>query len=78
MHDPRVPGQPPVPVVVTDGRRAGPGGLAAAIADLPAMARPRFLTWDEVPRTGTGKVRRHELRARLLATEQTHGTGRWT
>jgi acyl-coenzyme A synthetase/AMP-(fatty) acid ligase len=73
-----VPGQPPVPVVVADGRWPDPRAWQAAVADLPEMAPPRFLAWDEVPRTGTGKVRRGELRARLLATEQTYGTGRWT
>jgi acyl-CoA synthetase (AMP-forming)/AMP-acid ligase II len=63
---------------VADGRWPDARAWQAAAADLPEMAPPRFLSWDEVPRTGTGKVRRRELRARLLATEQTHGTGRWT
>ena len=73
-----VPGQPPVPVVVAEGRWPDSGAWQAAVADLPEMAEPRCLTWDEVPRTGTGKVRRLELRSRLLATEQIYGTGRWT
>jgi hypothetical protein len=67
-----------VPVVVADGRRPSWQDWQAAVGDLPEMAPPRFLTWDEVPRTGTGKVRRHELRTRLAASEQTYGTGRWT
>ncbi len=33
---------------------------------------------DAVPRTATGKVRRHELRHRYLQGAAGFGTGRWT
>ncbi|MET9217523.1 class I adenylate-forming enzyme family protein [Streptomyces sp. NPDC003300] len=49
-----------------------------AVRDLPALAEPLTVDWDAVPRTATGKVRRHELRDRYLAGTATHGTGRWT
>jgi acyl-coenzyme A synthetase/AMP-(fatty) acid ligase len=49
-----------------------------AVRDLPALAEPLVLDRDAVPRTGTGKVRRHELRDRYLAGTVGHGTGRWT
>ncbi|KFZ78000.1 long-chain acyl-CoA synthetase [Amycolatopsis sp. MJM2582] len=67
----------PIPVVVTDD------GLDAeewrkAVLDLPPLGEPVVLSWDEVPRTGTGKVRRLELLARLTGTAATHGSGRWT
>ncbi|MGW5348915.1 AMP-binding protein [Streptomyces sp. NPDC004031] len=50
----------------------------ATVHDLPALAEPLTLEWDAVPRTATGKVRRHELRDRYLGGSATHGTGKWT
>lgn len=71
---------PPVPVLITaaDGGGIGAEQWKRAVLDLPRMAEPRLLPWDAVPRTGTGKVRRHELRESLLAGTAGHGTGRWT
>jgi acyl-coenzyme A synthetase/AMP-(fatty) acid ligase len=72
------PGGPPVPVVVTADGRLDPRRWRSAIADLPLLADPRVVAWDDLPRTGTGKVRRLELLTRLVGHTDTHGTGRWT
>ncbi|MEU4767507.1 class I adenylate-forming enzyme family protein [Actinosynnema sp. NPDC023794] len=71
------PGRPPIPVLVTSGP-LDPMAWRHAVADLPAMADPHVLAWDDVPRTGTGKVRRLDLLTRLAGTAATHGSGRWT
>lgn len=73
-----VPGHQPLPVVVTGSGWLDPAVWRAATADLPALADPVLLRWEDLPRTGTGKVRRLELRARLLGDVQTYGAGRWT
>ncbi len=73
-----VPDRPPLPVVVTEDGQLDSAAWEAAISDLPQLAEPMVLTWDELPRTGTGKVRRLELRERLLGDAQPHGAGRWT
>ncbi|MEU2942378.1 class I adenylate-forming enzyme family protein [Nocardiopsis alba] len=73
-----VPDGDPVPVVATGSGELDHQGWRAAVADLPAMADPVVLTWDELPRTGTGKVRRGELRDLLDLHPGTRGTGRWT
>ncbi|WP_089952680.1 class I adenylate-forming enzyme family protein [Lentzea xinjiangensis] len=70
-------GRPPIPVVVTDAE-LDPAGWRLAVAELPPMAEPVVLRWDEVPRTATGKVRRLELLARLVGATDTNGSGRWT
>ncbi|WP_042421430.1 class I adenylate-forming enzyme family protein [Streptacidiphilus anmyonensis] len=67
----------PQPVLVVNAP-VDRGRWLAAVSDLPALAEPLVLDWDAVPRTGTGKVRRHELRERHLAGSLTHGTGQWT
>ncbi|GGS26699.1 class I adenylate-forming enzyme family protein [Actinokineospora fastidiosa] len=72
------PGQLPVPVVVTTTGALDPAEWIAAVRDLPALADPVVFTWDRVPRTGTGKVRRMELRALLHRGPATFGTGHWT
>ncbi|MGH7749485.1 MAG: AMP-binding protein, partial [Candidatus Dormibacteria bacterium] len=72
------PGRPPLPVVVTSDGRLDAVTWRAAVQDLPELAEPIVLTWDEVPRTGTGKVRRLALREQLSNVGITHGTGRWT
>ncbi|OLR91296.1 class I adenylate-forming enzyme family protein [Actinokineospora bangkokensis] len=72
------PGSPPTPVVVTDDGTLDPRAWVRAQHDLPALADPVVLTWDQVPRTGTGKVRRHELRRALHHGDATFGTGQWT
>ncbi|HEX2299446.1 MAG TPA: AMP-binding protein [Pseudonocardiaceae bacterium] len=71
-------GRPPLPVVVTEDGRLDETAWQDATADLPPLADPVVLTWDEVPRTGTGKVRRLELRALLLGDVPSHRSGRWT
>ncbi|MFI9449991.1 class I adenylate-forming enzyme family protein [Amycolatopsis sp. NPDC052450] len=70
-------GRAPIPVVVTD-TGLDPAHWRAAVLDLPPLGEPVVLPWDEVPRTGTGKVRRLELLARLTGTAETQGSGRWT
>ncbi|MGH3693825.1 MAG: class I adenylate-forming enzyme family protein [Pseudonocardiaceae bacterium] len=72
------PDRPPLPVVITSDGRLDNAAWQAAIRDLPPLAEPVILTWDEVPRTGTGKVRRLALREQLAGVGATHGTGRWT
>ncbi|MER5769517.1 class I adenylate-forming enzyme family protein [Streptomyces sp. NPDC001985] len=73
------PGADLLPVVCTqDGGALSPALWRGAVKDLPAFADPVYVTWDEIPRTGTGKVRRGELRARYLDGAATYGTGRWT
>lgn len=71
------PGGPAVPVLVTADRRLDGTAFRAATRDLPPLTEPVVVTWDELPRTATGKVRRAELRARLR-TAAVPGTGRWT
>ncbi|HEX2130230.1 MAG TPA: class I adenylate-forming enzyme family protein [Actinophytocola sp.] len=73
-----VSGRPPVPVVVTADGTLDPRAWTRAVADLPAMADPVVRTWDQLPRTGTGKVRRHDLLAALTAGATPAGSGRWT
>lgn len=72
------PGRPSLPVVVTEDGALDRGAWARATADLPELADPVVMTWDEVPRTGTGKVRRIALRELLGVPPETYGTGRWT
>ncbi|GAA1248171.1 hypothetical protein GCM10009665_43840 [Kitasatospora nipponensis] len=70
--------RPPLPVLVTRGGGLDPEQWRRAVRDLPVLAEPLLLGWDAVPRTGTGKVRRQELRQRYLAGAAAFGTGRWT
>ncbi len=72
------PGRLPLPVVATPDGTLEPTAWQAAVADLPELDEPLVLTWDELPRTVTGKVRRLELRQRLADLRATYGTGRWT
>jgi hypothetical protein len=64
--------------VVTEDGALAPDSWRRAIADLPELADPVVIAWDEVPRTDTGKVRRTVLRERLGMSPETYGTGRWT
>ncbi|MGW6706415.1 class I adenylate-forming enzyme family protein [Streptomyces sp. NPDC054956] len=73
-----VPGQLPLPVVCTRDGAWDEVAWKQATSDLPALAEPRRLDWNDIPRTSTGKVRRLELRERLLGEDATFGTGRWT
>ncbi|MBZ4322779.1 class I adenylate-forming enzyme family protein [Streptomyces huiliensis] len=50
----------------------------AATADLPEMAEPIHIRWDEFPRTATWKVRRVMLREQLLKDADGIGYGTWT
>ncbi|MEU0383237.1 AMP-binding protein [Streptomyces chartreusis] len=71
-------GRDPLPVVVTADGRVDPARWKEAVRDLPPLREPVALTWDQVPRTGTGKVRRRELLHRLTGRTDTYGSGRWT
>jgi acyl-coenzyme A synthetase/AMP-(fatty) acid ligase len=73
-----VPGQRPLPVLATPDGELDRTAWDRAVYDLPPLAEPVVLGWDELPRTGTGKVRRLELRDRLLGRDETFGTGQWT
>ncbi|MFJ5927220.1 class I adenylate-forming enzyme family protein [Kitasatospora sp. NPDC092948] len=68
----------PQPVLVTADGELDPQRWRAAVRDLPPLAKPLIVPWDAVPRTATGKVRRHELREQVLAGSSPIGTGRWT
>ena len=70
-------GRHPIPVVVTD-TELDLTEWRLAVAGLPPMTEPVVMRWDDVPRTGTGKVRRLELLARLVGAADTNGSGRWT
>ncbi len=69
--------RPPQPVLALNAPLA-PARWKSAVQDLPELAEPLLIDWDAVPRTATGKVRRHELRDRYLAGVAGHGSGRWT
>ncbi len=71
-------GRLPLPVVVTADGALDRAEWERAVADLPPLAGPVALTWEEVPRTGTGKVRRTALLRQLTGSARTVGTGRWT
>ncbi|QKG21232.1 class I adenylate-forming enzyme family protein [Actinomadura verrucosospora] len=73
-----VPGGRCVPVVVTEDGELDPAQWREATADLPDLADPVVSSWDRIPRTGTGKVRRAALRERLGVSPETYGTGKWT
>lgn len=72
------PGQLPLPVVVTEAGELPEQQWQRACRGLLRMADPVVLTWDDVPRTGTGKVRRRALLEQLTGSGETYGTGRWT
>lgn len=75
-----VRGRPPLPVLVTEDGRLDARAWRRATADLPGLGEPVVLPWQDIPRTGTGKVCRSLLRQRLFPGERPegHGTGRWT
>jgi acyl-coenzyme A synthetase/AMP-(fatty) acid ligase len=57
---------PPVPLVCTrDNRPFDESAWGAATADLELLMPPVHCTWEEIPHTGTWKVRRAEARRRL-------------
>ena len=71
-------GGPPLPVVITPDGSLDDEDWQQAVRGLPTLADPVALTWDDVPRTGTGKIRRRALAAQLTGTTESYGTGRWT
>jgi hypothetical protein len=69
----------PVPVISTaDGKPISAEEWRAATAGLRKLADPVLIPWDEFPRTATWKVKRLELRERVLPGTQPLGTGHWT
>ncbi|ARF53795.1 class I adenylate-forming enzyme family protein [Streptomyces gilvosporeus] len=71
--------RPPVPVYSTAGDAPlAPGAWQRAAKDLPELADPLRIRWEEFPRTGTWKVARVLLRERLLPDARPVGSGRWT
>jgi acyl-coenzyme A synthetase/AMP-(fatty) acid ligase len=69
----------PQPVVSTAGDRTlDAAAWESATADMPPMADPIRIAWDEFPRTATWKIRRVELRERLRPGAGPSGLGRWT
>jgi acyl-coenzyme A synthetase/AMP-(fatty) acid ligase len=74
-----VSGGLPVPVVSTTGDvPVDHDTWRTATADLPRLADPIHIRWDEFPRTGTWKIRRVRLREELLPSADPVGTGTWT
>lgn len=74
-----VDGAKPVPVVSTaDDVPLDPAQWQQAVADLPDLADPVRLRWEDFPRTATWKIRRVALRERLFAGTRAIGTGLWT
>ncbi|UNS99833.1 AMP-binding protein [Streptomyces tubbatahanensis] len=71
-------GRPPLPVVVTQDGLLDRAAWDRAVRDLPPLGEPVALTWEQVPRTGTGKVRRTALLRQLTGSGATVGSGRWT
>lgn len=72
------PGGLPVPVISLTGPDLTEDEWRTASAGLPELARPHVIAWEDFPRTGTWKVRRADLRERVLHSQATYGTGRWT
>jgi acyl-coenzyme A synthetase/AMP-(fatty) acid ligase len=68
-----VPGEgEPLPVVCTKGDRPlEHSAWQRATAQLPPLARPLHIRWEQMPITSTWKVRRPELRRRIEAGELT-------
>ncbi|WP_239567616.1 class I adenylate-forming enzyme family protein [Streptomyces sp. G44] len=73
-----VPGSPPVSVVATPDGRLDRERWRKATDGLPELAEPIVIDFKEMPRTGTGKILREELRRRYLAGADHPGTGQWT
>lgn len=72
------PGREPLPVIITRDGQLPLSSWQRAASGLAPMFDPVTLTWDEVPRTGTGKVRRLALLEQLTGSADTHGSGKWT
>lgn len=57
----------PLPVISTEDNKLTAEDWARATQGLPPLADPVLVPWDELPLTSTWKVRRAELREKLLA-----------
>lgn len=76
-----VPDGPPVPIVATPDGRLDRKRWQRAVHRLPQpieLADPIVIHTSDMPRTGTGKIIREELRRRYLKDVEHPGTGRWT
>jgi acyl-CoA synthetase (AMP-forming)/AMP-acid ligase II len=73
-----VPESLPLPVVAAPDGQLDRKQWEKAIRGLPALAEPIVIDFKEMPRTGTGKIQREELRRRYLDGAGHPGTGRWT
>jgi acyl-coenzyme A synthetase/AMP-(fatty) acid ligase len=69
---------PAVPVLSVAGDTLDEHAWEAATRDLPPLAQPVVIPWDEFPRTATWKVQRLALRERVLPGTVPVGLGRWT
>lgn len=72
------PGRDPLPVVITPDGELPLSSWQHAASGLAPMLDPVTMTWDAVPRTATGKVRRLALLEQLTGSADTHGSGKWT
>ncbi|MET8951161.1 class I adenylate-forming enzyme family protein [Streptomyces sp. NPDC004393] len=68
----------PLPVLVTRDGTLDRAEWRRAVTDLPPLGEPTLLPLHQLPLTATGKVRRQELRDRLLDGAPPYGTGHWT
>ncbi|KKD02155.1 hypothetical protein TN53_42105, partial [Streptomyces sp. WM6386] len=68
----------PVPIVSTHSGTLDREAWERATAGLIALDEPRVIDWEDFPRTGTWKVRRFDLREKVLQSRETFGSGRWT
>ena len=73
-----VKGQDPIPVLCYDGAEFEKSQWDSAVSDLPRMADPVVVSWDDLPRTSTWKIRRAQLRKRLVGAEYGDGVAKWT
>lgn len=74
-----VDGMKPVPVLSTaHDVSLDRAEWAKAVADLPELAEPVQVRWQDFPRTATWKIRRVALREQLFTGARAIGIGRWT
>ncbi|MCG8914933.1 acyl--CoA ligase [Actinokineospora sp. PR83] len=73
-----VPDGPPVPVVATPDGSLDRTRWQRAVRGVPALAEPIVIAFEDMPRTGTGKILREALRTRYLEGVGNPGHGRWT
>jgi acyl-coenzyme A synthetase/AMP-(fatty) acid ligase len=73
-----MPDGPPVPVLCMRDNQLEPGEWERAAQGLPQLGEPHLVPWDKIPRTGTWKVRRTQLRGDLFGAKAGLGTGAWT